>query len=187
MSTRALLLAVLAAAAACSSPSAKVGRLYASLQSDVADHRTGSAPDPKLQERHDARAAEVRAMVERGEITGPKDQFEAAVLLVETRDLPSLKLAEDLARRAAAGGEKLAPRVGAEAVDKQLVVQHLPQKYGTQYEWVQSLGQWRLYTLDPSTTDSERRAVGVPSLAELYDGEKKMNAGRTSRGSDSGH
>jgi hypothetical protein len=123
-----------------------------------------------------ARAAEVHKMIDAGEITTPKERFQAAVLLVETNDPADMKLGEQLAQQAAAGGEKLAPRVVAEAIDKQLVLQHLPQRYGTQYEWVTALGGWRLYPVDARTTDADQAAVGVPPLASLYEAEKKLNA-----------
>jgi hypothetical protein len=171
----------LAIVGACSSPSTRIGRLYESLQSDVSGRVTGSIPDPKIAERHAARAAEVRKMVEQGELQTAKERFEAAVILVENDELDDLKLAEVLAQEAAIGGERLAPRVAAEAIDKQRVLAHQPQRYGTQYEWVPALGQWRLYVLDPSTTDSERQAVGVPPLAEIYEIEKKLNAGYAAR------
>jgi hypothetical protein len=171
-------LLLVAITTACSSSSSRIGHLYASLQADVAERRPGALPDPKLEERHAARAAEVRQIVAKGELKTAKERFEAAVLLVEMDDAEDLKLAEVLAQQAAAEGERLGPRVAAEAIDKQLVLRHLPQRYGTQYEWVAVLGEWRLYPLDPKTTDSERQAVGVPPLTELYEGEKRMNAAR---------
>jgi hypothetical protein len=171
-------LLVLAAAilASCSSPSTRLGRLYESLQADVAERRPGALPDPRIAERHAARAAEVHKMLDAGEITTPKERFQAAVMLIETNDPADLELAEKLAQQAAAGGEKLAPRVAAEATDKQLVLQHQPQRYGTQYEWVVALGGWRLYPVDPRTTDADRAAVGVPPLASLHEAEQKLNA-----------
>jgi hypothetical protein len=115
-------------------------------------------------------------MVKDGQIDTPKERFQAAVLLVETNDPDDLKLAEQLAQQAATGGERLAPRVAAEAIDKQMVLQHLPQRYGTQFEWVTALGGWRLYPIDPKTTDADRAAVGVPPLATIYEQEKQLNA-----------
>jgi hypothetical protein len=162
--------------ASCSSPSTRLGRLYESLQADVADRRTGALPDPRIAERHTARAAEVHKMLDAGEIDTPKEKFQAAVLLVETNDAAEMKLAEQLAQEAAQGGEKLAPRVAAEAIDKQLVLLHQPQRYGTQYEWVVALGGWRLYPVDPKTTDADRAAVGVPPIASLREAEQKLNA-----------
>ncbi len=118
----------------------------------------------------------MRQLLESNALKTAKEQFQAAVLLVETDDAANLKLAEELANHATLGGERLAPRVAAEAIDKQLMLRHEPQRYGTQYEWVAAFAQWRLYQLDTKTTDAERALVGVPPLADLYAGEKKLNA-----------
>jgi hypothetical protein len=171
----ALLLAV-ALASACSSTSGRIGRMYAALQADVGRSGSDAMPAAKLSERNAARATDVREMVAKGEVKSARDRFESAVLLVETDDPENLALAERLALEAVASGEKLGSRVAAEAADKQLVKRHLPQRYGTQYEWVPVLQAWRLYSVDPTTTDAERRAMGVPPLAELVEGEKRLNA-----------
>ena len=162
---------------ACSSTSSKIGRLYAELQEDVAQHKTGERPDLELQQRHDKRAADVRDILQKEPVESREDKLHAAVLLVETTDIRDLALAEKLGREAGAAGERRGFRVAAEAVDKSLVRRGLPQRYGTQYEWVTVLQQWRLYPIDPTTTDDERRSMQVPPLNELYAGEKKMNAG----------
>lgn len=164
---------------ACSSTSSKIGRLYAELQSDVAEHKTGGHPDLELQQRHDKRAVEVRRILDTEKLESTEDRLHAAVLLVETTDLENLAIAEKLGREVGVAGDKRGFRVAAEAVDKRLVRRGLPQHFGTQYEWVTVLQQWRLYPIDPTTTDDERRAMQVPPLAELYAGEKKMNAGRS--------
>jgi hypothetical protein len=174
--SRALALVALAIAAACSTPSSRIARLYQSLQADVSAQSAGGVPDMNIVERHAARAAEVHRMLDKGELTTAKDRFEASVILVESGDPDDWKLAEDLAQQAAIGGEHLAPRVAAEAIDKQRVFTHMPQRYGTQYEWVAALAEWRLYPVDPTTTDADRKAAGVPSLAEIYEIEKKLNA-----------
>ena len=164
---------------ACSTTSSKIGRLYAELQEDVAQHKTGERPDLELQQRHDRRAAEVREILQKDQVESTEDRLHAAVLLVETTNLEDLTLAEKLGREVGAAGDRRGFRVAAEAVDKRLVRRGLPQRYGTQYEWVTVLQQWRLYPIDPTTTDDERRSMQVPPLNELYAGEKKMNAGRT--------
>jgi hypothetical protein len=147
----------------------------------VSGRSTGALPDPKIAERHAARAAEVHKMMDQGELTTAKEQFQASVILVESNDAADWKLSEQLAQQAATGGEHLALRVAAEAIDKQKVLAHMPQRYGTQYEWVAVLGEWRLYPVDPLTTDADRQAMGVPPLAEIYELEKKLNAKKAAR------
>lgn len=167
---------VAALAAACSSPSGRLDRMYTSLQADIAEHGHETELDPKLAQRHAERAAAVREMVEAGKVTKGVDRFHAAVLLVETDDPDDLKLSEQLALQSAEQGVDLARRVAAEAIDKQLVKKRLPQRYGTQYEWVAVLRAWRLYPIDPLTTDEDRRKMGVPPLAEIRKGEDRLNA-----------
>ena len=163
---------------ACSTPNSRIDRLYTELRSDAAEHPTGSRPDPKLDERHASRAAEVREIIAKDGVKDRATRLHAAVLLAETTNPDDLALAEKIARQVGLDGDKLGFRVAAEAVDKQLVLRRLPQRYGTQYEWVPVLGEWRLYPIDATTTDDDRRAMEVAPLVELYDGEKKMNAGR---------
>jgi hypothetical protein len=163
---------------ACSTPSSKIGRMYASLQEDVAQHKKGTQPDPKLQERNEARADEVREIVSKEPLESREAKLHAAVLLVESVKPENLALAEQLGTQAGLAGDRLGFRVAAEAVDKGLVQRGLPQKYGTQYEWVFVLQAWRLYPVDPTTTDEQRRAMEVPPLAKLYEDEKKLNGGR---------
>ena len=91
-------------------------------------------------------------------------------------DLEDLKLSEQLALQSAEQGVQLGRRVAAEAIDKQLVRNRLPQRYGTQYEWVVALRAWRLFPIDPATTDADRRTMGVPPLVEIRAGEEKLNA-----------
>ncbi|MFN0006426.1 MAG: hypothetical protein ACKVXR_00855 [Planctomycetota bacterium] len=174
--------ALLAAlAAACSSTSNRLDRMYASLKQDIAEHGGQNQYDPGLAQRHAERAAAVREMVEAGDVKEGMDRFHAAVLLVESDDLGNLELSERLALQAAEQGVELGRRVAAEAIDKQLVRKRLPQRYGTQYEWVVVLRAWRLFPIDPTTTDADRRAMGVPTLAEIRAGEEKLNAASGAR------
>jgi len=163
---------------ACSTPSSKIGRMYASLQEDVAGQKAGGAPDPKLQERHEKRADEVREIVTNEPLDSRESKLHAAVLLVESWKAENLAIAEKLGREVGLAGDQLGYRVAAEAVDKQLVARGLPQHYGTQFEWVFVLQAWRLYPIDPTTTDADRRAMEVHPLAQLYEDEKRMNGGK---------
>lgn len=172
-----LSLAALILSSCSSGSSHRLGRMYASLEADVRNRPPGTLPDPALEERHARRAAEVREMVEKGEVRSARDHLQAAVLLVETDDPKNLELAERLAMTAGEKGEIRGKRVAAEAVDKRLVIHRMAQRYGTQYEWVPALRAWRHYPIDPRTTDAERLAMGVPPLSEIYAGEERLNAG----------
>jgi hypothetical protein len=50
-----------------------------------------------------------------------------------------------------------------------------PQWYGTQVEFMEVLTKWRLYPVDPRTTDEQRKTMGVPPLAELRASVDRIN------------
>ena len=56
--------------------------------------------------------------------------------------------------------------LAAEAIDRALKEQGLPQKYGTLYDFNRLTRKWELYRWDPKTTDAERTAMGVVTLEE---------------------
>ena len=73
--------------------------------------------------------------------------------------------ARELALKAAELGHlQLARWLAAAAYDRWLMLQNKPQKYGTQYR--SDGDRWKLWDVDPATTDAERAAWDVPSLAE---------------------
>jgi hypothetical protein len=54
--------------------------------------------------------------------------------------------------------------LAAAAQDRLLMKLGKPQRYGTQFHWVD--GQWAIWEVDPSVTDEERSRWNVPSLRE---------------------
>lgn len=165
----------LATLSACTSGSARIAQLYDSLEREVASADPVGLPTERGDKRHEGRADTVREIFEKDGIHTAEDAFKAAVLLVETTRPADLELAERLARKAAELGEPRGLRVMAEAVDKRLMIQGLPQTYGTQFMFVFVLDSWRLYPIDPMTTDEVRASVGVPAYAELLAAEDHMN------------
>jgi hypothetical protein len=171
------LAAVLALATlpACVSGASRIASLYDSLAHEVANADPVSLPTISSDQIHEGRADEVRAIVEKEGVHTAEEAFMAAVLLVGTDRPADLTLAEELANKATAMGESRGPRVMAEAVDKRLMLEGAPQKYGTQFVFEFVLDSWRLYPIDPGTTDSMRAAVSVPTYAELLAAEDEMN------------
>lgn len=166
---------MLLAAAGCASPARQVHRMYLDLHEDVRADATTEEAERKLAARQHERVLRVREICDSGPLEGAQPNLEAAVILVASDELGDLLLAEKLAIESARLGEDLGFRVAAEAVDKLRIKQGQPQRYGTQYAFEPALGRWRLYPCDPATTDAERRAMGVPSLAELEAGERELN------------
>lgn len=61
-------------------------------------------------------------------------------------------------------GAKESRWLAAAALDRWLMYQGKPQTYGTQF--VPDGKRWRLWEVDPGTTDAQRAANHVPSLSE---------------------
>jgi hypothetical protein len=155
--------------------------MYADVLRDSAEQTEGTREPDELRARRDSRAAKVREIIEAGGVQSASDHLHASVILVETDSDENLALAQELALKAAELGEDKGFRVAAEATDKHLVKLGMHQRYGTQYVYEHVLKAWRLYPCDPRTTDAERRAMGVPPMAELLEAEAVLNASASKR------
>ena len=166
----------------CASPSSTLVQMYASLHEDVSTPHPDNHDRQMFASRQESRIKKVHALLEQKKVVTPQDHLWAAVILVETDSMADLKTSYELALEAARLGEDRGFRVAAEAFDKQLLKQGMLQRYGTQYVWEPVLEAWRLYPLDPRTTDVERKAMGVEPLEELKKKEALLNA-RVTKGS----
>jgi hypothetical protein len=130
---------------------------------DQDDRRGADLPD-EVGERDRARRERVMALLADGKVATPADCYHAAMVFQHGRLQEHFHLAFELARRAAEAGFEPARWLAAAALDRWLLHRGLPQRFGTQYL---DLGDgWRLYQVDPATTDQERAAWNVPPLAE---------------------
>ena len=162
-------------AAACASSERSIDRVWADLEVE-ADRSTPLAdPDARAEEAIAERADEARRIAKSGELKSGRDHLRAAVLLAESKSPADWMLAAELGRQAMELGEPLGLRVAAEAIDKDLVHQGLPQRFGTQFTWDEARATWRLHPIDPAMTDAERAAMSVPSYAELIAAEFALN------------
>jgi len=180
MTNRMPILAVLALLiSACAAPKPGIDRLWAELENDAEHAEPLADPDAKSMALTTERAQRARELAASGALTSGRDHFRAAVVLAESNDPKDWALAATLGSKAAELGEPLGLRAAAEAIDKDLVTQGLPQRYGTQFAWDPALARWKLHRLDPATTDAERAAMGVPSYGELIQAEIVMNTRST--------
>lgn len=74
----------------------------------------------------------------------------------------ALKLARDSYER----GYKPAKTLIAQATDRLLQLQGKPQKFGTQSVQLKN-GKWKMYKIEGSVTDEERKEHGLPNLKTL--------------------
>lgn len=163
-------------AAACASRGPSIDRVWAELEADARHTQPLADPDARGEAATADRAAEARRIAEAGELESGRDHFRAALVLAESKAPADWALAAELGRKAAELGEPLGLRVAAEAIDKDLVRQGLPQRFGTQFAWDAAREIWRLHPIDPATTDAERASMGVPTYSELIAAELALNA-----------
>ncbi|SRR6266699_4788873 len=140
-------------------------------QADRNDHPAYNTPEYwHLRECDAARRQRVNELLTQGLLTAPDDYFHAALIFQHGETLEEIWQAHELAQRAAemgatkAMGSKDSRWLAAAALDRWLMYQGKAQKYGTQF--VADSKRWRLWDVDPTTTDAERAANHVPPLQE---------------------
>lgn len=134
-------------------------------QADRVDHPVaGTAGYVALRERDAARRRRLAELVEAGAVTEPEDLYDAAWLLNHGEEVAEVRAAHNLATRAADAGWAPARWLAAATLDRWLMYQGRPQHFGTQF--VPDGRRHRLWDLEPTTTDAERAAHDVPTLAE---------------------
>jgi hypothetical protein len=98
-------------------------------------------------------------------VSEPEDQYRAGFILQHSLHLEDLRLALELAMNAVDSGYDPARWLAAATLDRWHMRHGRPQKYGTQYVrvgiphwawWVWWGGPFRLWDVDPATTDAER-------------------------------
>ena len=138
------------------------------LAGDQAEDRAVLAGEPAyvaLRIRDKARREAVMALLADG-WPEDADALYAAAWILNHGDLTEeAALGSRLAARAAEMGRPGARWLAAAALDRSLMYAELPQKYGTNI--VPDGVGWRLWEVDPATTDQERIANDVPPLAEM--------------------
>ncbi len=138
-------------------------------EADLRDRREhpvyGTREYRELRRKDAGRRREGEKILAKVDDPAPEDYYHLAWLLNQGDDAGEAERAHNLARRAADGGCEPARRLAAAALDRSLMYRGLPQKYGTQIV-PDGVGH-RLWDVDPATTDVERAAWNVPSLAEM--------------------
>jgi hypothetical protein len=131
-----------------------------------------SAEYGSMRERDAERRRRVQELLAEGGVSTPDDYFHAALIFQHGETVPEIWQAHELARTAAelgasaSMGRKDSRWLAAAALDRWLMYQSKPQKYGTQF--VPDGKRWRLWDVDPATSDAERSANHVPALQEQF-------------------
>lgn len=157
------------------------------FEQDQADRSTFEQLDHKhiqqMRQRDKARRQRVEELLGNEALQVAGDYFHAAMVFQHGEKLEDFWKAYELARRGAELGHPDCRWLSAAACDRWLMNQRKPQKYGTQYT-ARDGGPYRLWDVDPNTTDEERAAWNVPSLAEAIrqaDVLKASQAGSAAR------
>lgn len=138
------------------------------LAEDQAENRAVLAGEPAyiaLRVRDKVRREAVLALLSEDWPEAADDLYAAAWVLNHGDLSEEAALGSRLAARAAELGRPGARWLAAAALDRSLMYAELPQKYGTNI--VPDGVGYRLWDVDPATTDAERLANDVPPLAEM--------------------
>ncbi len=119
-----------------------------------------------LRDRDSARRERVMALLADGWPEEPEALYAAAWVLNHGDASDEVYLGHRLAARARDLGHVPARWLAAAALDRSLMYAGKPQKYGTNI--VPDGVSFRLWDVDPATTDADRLANDVPPLAEMH-------------------
>ena len=145
--------------------SAALARLLAEDQAEDRAVLAGQPAYTALRTRDRARREAVMALLADGWPDDAEALYAAAWVLNHGDLSEEAALGSRLAARAADMGRAGARWLAAAALDRSLMYAERPQKYGTNI--VPDGVGWRLWDVDPATTDAERLANDVPPLAEM--------------------
>jgi len=160
-----LLLAVVLASAP--SDNSELAKMFDEDQADRTPAAGSSIDWIKVAPRDDARLARVKQMYSSDELKTGTDYWHAALILQHGTSAPEdALLAHELCVAALVLGEKRAAWLAAASEDRFLMRISRPQRFGTQFRSEGPDQSMELYTTDGAVTDSLRKRLSVPSLAE---------------------
>jgi len=148
------------------SPAEELERMFVEDQSDR-ECNPEKMDWAVVQPRDEARHRRVGELLAAGAVTSAIDCYHAAMVYQHAPSLEDSLTAALLAEHAASLDPTLgkARWLAAAAKDRGLMRLGVPQRYGTQYNIADDSARI-LWDVDPKTTDDERAAWNVPSLAE---------------------
>ena len=126
----------------------------------------------QLRERDAQRRVRTTALIAENALGEAEDYFHAAMIFQHGESLEDVWQAHHLTAKAASLGYEPAQWLTAAALDRWLMYQGKLQTYGTQF--VPDGKAYRLWDVDPTTTDADRAAWNVPSLQEQTERAQEM-------------
>ena len=172
------LLLLLAPLTACRSGVIYPERMYEESLALTSQHENTGGLRRDVRKSLERRLKTVVRWAEEGKLETESDLGWAAMTLTLSDREEHLEKARKIANAAAELGDPRGGVAYAHATDK--LAFHRGddfQPYGTNFAYVHVIGRFEIKPpVDPRTSDSERRALGVPSLAELQAMGKEINA-----------
>lgn len=126
----------------------------------------------KLRAKDQKRREQVKEMIQERQLKTGLDFHHAAMIFQHGDALEDYKLAHELAGKAIELGDDSALWLYAATLDRWLLSQRKPQKFGTQFR-MNDQKEWELGPVDPNTTDEERAQYNVSPLSEALQRFKK--------------
>ena len=108
----------------------------------------------------------VSSLINSRQLNSGKEYFYAGIIFQHGFNSYSSKLAEKYARKAVNMGYKKGKWLIAASIDRRLQLEGKPQKFGTQAENMFAK-KLKMYRLDGSVSDEERKEYGLPGLKKL--------------------
>ena len=137
----------------------------------------GNTDPQKFREDDTLRRIEVLGYIQNGEIHSGHDLIYAAFIFQHGDCSDHYQFANRLAQIAMDEGYSDAKWIYAATMDRYLMSRGELQKYGTQYTWIE--GAFKLYPVNPATTDTERAQYNVPPLSEAMNKKVDDEGGGT--------
>jgi hypothetical protein len=152
---------------------AELKTLFEADQAERQNHPFyGTSEYWELRARDTHRRQRVTELIAKGALKTAEDYHHAALIFQHGEEVQEIWRAHTLAMKAVEMDYVPARWMAAATLDRWLMYQGKPQKYGTQF--VPDGKQYRLWDLDPTTSDAERAAWDVPSLAEQQQRAQKF-------------
>lgn len=151
--------------------------LAAIFEADQSDRQGPNLDWSVIAPRDEAREKRVNEILAAGEAKASADYFHAAMVFQHGGTPAHAQRAHELALEAVKldGFNDAARWLAAAALDRKLMYEKKPQRYGTQFHQ-EGNGPWVLWEVDPSVTDAEREEWNVPPLEVARQRAARMNA-----------
>ncbi len=141
-------------------------------EADISD-RHNKISNQRLNINDQQRIAQVQTILDREQSLDSQDYHFAALIFQHGESLGQFQKAHKLAIMAVELGDNSARWLAAASLDRSLLMEGKPQKYGTQFKLNENNAWELILPVDPYITDDERAIWNVPPLKDALKGYKQ--------------